>query len=303
MKTPPFLKTNDLVAITAPAKYIDSKLIENAVKLIEKRGYRVYTGKHILGQHGRFSGSDQERTEDFQSALNNPEVKAIICARGGYGTVRIIGHLNWRKFRLAPKWICGFSDITVFHNLAQLNKTGSIHSTVPLDFPHGEYNPSLESLFDALEGTPLHYKLKPAAENQAGSAKAPVVGGNLSVFSSLIGTSADIDTSGKILFLEEISEYDYKVDRMLFTLKAAGKLDNLAGLIVGGFSDIKKSDNGLMLETSELITEKIAKGKFPVCFNFPAGHIKQNMAIPFGEPAALDVEKDKTYISFTHGRS
>lgn len=303
MVLPPFLQKGDLIAITAPAKYIERSLIDNAVNLLEQRGYKVWLGNFVTGEYGRFSGSDQERASDFQKALDNKEVKAIICARGGYGAVRLIEHLNWESFRSEPKWICGFSDITVFHNSAHLNLTGSIHSTVPLDFPINKYNLPLESLFDALEGTPLHYKLEPEPENISGNTQAPIIGGNLSVFASLVGTKADIDTSGKILFLEEISEYDYKVDRMLQTLKLAGKFNRLAGLVVGGFTGIKESDKGLMLKTRELITEKIPYGKYPVCFNFPAGHIPENMAIPFGELAEMNVQNDKTYISFTHGRS
>lgn len=300
---PPFLKQGDVVAITSPAKYINPGLIDNATNLLRKRGYKVLPGENVTGSYGRFSGSDQERSGDFQKALDNEDVKAIICSRGGYGSVRLLDRLDWSGFQSEPKWICGFSDITVFHNLAHLQGSASVHSTVPLDFPRDGFNSPLASLFDVLEGTPLHYKLKPEPENIKGDAKACVIGGNLSVFTSLIGTKGDIDTRGKILFLEEISEYDYKVDRMLNTLKYAGKLDDLAGLILGGFSDIKTSDMGLMLETRELITEKIPKNKYPVCFNFPAGHIEENMAIPFGEPAEMNVKENNVYISFTHGRS
>lgn len=300
---PPFLKQGDLVAITSPAKYIDPELIDNAANLLRKRGYKVWLGENVTGSYGRFSGSDQERSCDFQKALDNEDVKAIICSRGGYGSVRLLDRLDWSGFRSEPKWICGFSDITVFHNLAHLKGSASVHSTVPLDFPKNDFNTPLESLFDVLEGTPLHYKLNPEPENIKGGAKACVTGGNLSVFTSLIGTKGDIDTRGKILFLEEVSEYDYKVDRMLNTLKYAGKLDDLAGLIIGGFSNIKTSDRGLRLKTRELITEKIPKNKYPVCFNFPAGHIEENMAFPFGEPAEMNVEENNTYISFTHGRS
>ncbi len=303
MTRPPFLKPSDWVAIVSPAKYIDSEIIDNAVRLLEKRGYRVWVGQNAKGRYGRFSGSDQERTNDLQEALDRPEVKAVFFARGGYGSVRIMERINWTAFKSSPKWLCGFSDITVFHNLVHLTRSCSVHSTVPLNFPKDEFNSPLESLFDVLEGNSLHYKLNANSNNSFGRAKAEVVGGNLSVFCSLIGTPADIDTTGKILFLEEISEYDYKVDRMLYTLKLAGKFQNLAGLIIGGFTDIKKSDNGLMLNTQQLITEKIPLNKYPVCFQFPGGHIPENMALPLGEPACLDVEKDKTYISFTHGRS
>jgi muramoyltetrapeptide carboxypeptidase len=288
---PPFLKNGDKIAIVAPAKYIEESYIDNARKLIESWGLQCVIGKHTLGKYRVFSGTDAERAEDLQWALDHPEIKAIICARGGYGTIRIIDQLNFDRFLQKPKWIAGFSDITVLHNHIHTHqKVATLHATVPLNFPNNpESNPSLQSLRNMLFGQWPIYTTAPHSLNRPGSASAEVVGGNLSILHNLIGTNSDLNTDGKILILEEVSEYAYHFDRMMWALKKAGKLDSLAGLIVGGLTDIKQGPNPFGQEPENIILELVKDFNFPVCFNFPSGHQPENWCLPLGATAKLEV--------------
>lgn len=300
---PPSLKNGDTVAIVAPAKFIEENYIINARKLIESWGLNCVTGKYTLGKFRIFSGTDQERAEDLQWALDHPEIKAIICARGGYGTIRIIDRLNFDKFINNPKWIAGFSDITVLHNHLHTHyNTASLHATVPLNFPENhEENESLQSLRNTLFGTLPKYQIDAFEYNRIGNALAPVVGGNLSIIHNLVGTNSDIDTKGKILLLEEVSEYAYHFDRMLWALKKADKLNGLAGLIVGGLTEIKQGPNPFGQQPEAIILELVREYNYPICFNFPSGHQQENWCIPLGILAQLTVDHQVTLNYQTNG--
>lgn len=305
MESPSFLKPGSCIGIVAPAKYIDEKYITRARSVLENKGFHVKIGNHVFNKHHRFSGTDAQRLQDMQEFLDHPEIDAVLCARGGYGSVRIIDQLDFTQFQKSPKWLAGFSDITVFHShILQNHKISTLHATVPLYFPGAEpTDAAVDSLFDALTGVPLNYQTAPHGQNRTGSVTAPVVGGNLSIVASLVGTNSDTPTDGNILFLEEVSEYDYRVDRMLYTLKKAGKLSRLAGLIIGDLKDMKTGPDSMGKSVPELIAEAVEEYDYPVCFNFPGGHTADNMALPLGEPAQLDVTKEHTYISFHHGRT
>ena len=293
---PPSLTKGDTVAIVAPAKFIEENYITNARKLLEGWGLKCVTGKHTLGKYHIFSGTDQERAEDLQWALDHPDVKAIICARGGYGTIRIIDQLHFEGFIRAPKWIAGFSDITVLHNHLHTHyNTASLHATVPLNFPENhEENQSLQTLKNALFGNLPQYQVSAHEANRNGEVSAPVVGGNLSILHNLVGTNSDIQTQGKILLLEEVSEYAYHFDRMLWALKKADKLNGLAGLIVGGLTEIKQGPNPFGQQPEAIILDLVSEYNYPVCFNFPSGHQQENWCIPLGIPARLKVDNQVT---------
>jgi len=290
MKSPRTLRKGDLISLVAPAKKLDSETLEFATRFLESNGFRVERGPNSLNSFNQFSGTDEERLSDFQQALDNPEVKAIICLRGGYGSMRIIDRLDWKTFRKKPKWICGFSDITTFHSYChQVLETQSLHCSMPLNFEANSAE-ALESLVAALKGKELVYDLQSHENNRPGIASAAIVGGNLSILSALRGTDLQIDLRHKILFIEEVGESLYHVDRMLETLRLSGELESLAGLIIGGMTQIE--DKGDWFGTQKLnsiILEKVRPYNFPVVFDFPAGHIDDNRAIIFGKDASLAV--------------
>ena len=239
MINPPYLKKNDKVAIIAPAKKVSPQDIKMAVQILESWGLEVILGKHLFKTYNQFAGTDAERTEDLQMMLDNPEIKAIICARGGYGTTRIVDKLDFSEFVIHPKWLVGFSDITVLH--CQIHRLGieSIHGIMPLLFPK-QTEQTIESLRKGLFGENLElHSIHEHSLNRQGETRGLLIGGNLSLFANNIGTPSDIDTKGKILFLEDVSEYLYHLDRMMIHLYRAEKLRNLAGLIIGQFSEIK----------------------------------------------------------------
>lgn len=277
------------VHITAPAKTIEKECIDFAVDFLTKQGFEVSLAPHVLGKNNYFSGTDAERQSDFQTALDNPEIDFILCARGGYGSVRIIDSLDFSGFVQHPKLIIGFSDITVFHNhLHRHFSIPTLHATVPLNFQSNSKT-ALQSLVNVLNQSANRYSILPSAFNRPGRITATVVGGNLSILYSLIGTNSDIETAGKILFIEDIGEHIYALDRILYSLKKSGKIQNLAGLIVGGMTNIKDTEIPFGKSVEEVISEIIAPYSFPVCFNFPAGHMDDNRAILLGSPCTLEV--------------
>jgi muramoyltetrapeptide carboxypeptidase len=284
-----FLQKNDLIRIIAPAKAIEAEFVEFAQTFLEKNGFRVLVEKYTLGRWNYLSGTDAERIADMQEALDDPECKAILCARGGYGSVRILEKLNWAGFLREPKWLIGFSDITFFHNHIQACDLPSIHATMPLNFKENTEE-SLNSLVDALTGNPRVYEYP--AENayfKKGSAEGKLVGGNLAVLHALMGTPKQPEFRDAILFIEDIGEYLYAIDRMLYTLELAGVFDKISGLIVGGMTNISDTNPPLGYSLEEIIKEKTWYRSFPVCMNFPAGHIDDNRALVFGEMAKLEV--------------
>jgi muramoyltetrapeptide carboxypeptidase len=285
----PFLQPNDLIRIVAPAKAIEAEYVEFAQDFLEKNGFRVLVGKHTLGRWNYLSGTDAERMHDMQEALDDPECNAILCARGGYGSVRILEKLNWAGFLREPKWLIGFSDITFFHNHIQSCDLPSIHATMPLNFKENT-SESLTSLLNSLTGNSRIYDYP--AENgyfKTGSAEGRLVGGNLAVLHALMGTPKQPEFRDAILFIEDIGEYLYAIDRMLYTLELAGVFDKISGLIVGGMTNISDSNPPLGFTLEEIIKEKNWYRSFPVCMNFPAGHIDDNRALVFGEMARLEV--------------
>ncbi|MCH2233192.1 MAG: LD-carboxypeptidase [Crocinitomicaceae bacterium] len=281
------------IRIISPAKAIEKEHLENAEKFLRENGYKVSFGKHAFGMNNYFSGTDAERLQDVQEAFDDEDVDVILCARGGYGIVRIIDQIDFTKFLNSNKKLMGYSDVTVFHNHI-FGKYGkeTIHSTVPLNFIENTAD-SLESLLNAIEGRELNYNLKAHELNIQGDISAEVIGGNLSILYSLIGTDSDLDYDDKLLFIEEIGEAIYAIDRMLYSMKKADKLSKLKGLIVGGLTSVKDSAIPFGKSAEEVIYEHASKLGIPVCFNFPAGHIPDNRSIIIGREAKLSVNSDE----------
>ena len=274
------------IRIISPAKSIDKKHIDFAKDWLEKKGFEVSVGKYATGQFHYFSGSDAERLYDMQEAINEPSIDFILCSRGGYGSVRFINQLDWTKFKKHPKLILGYSDVTVFHNC--INKMGflSVHSTAPLNFENNTTE-ALNSLVNILTDEKNTYSFHAHKLNRFGEIEAEIVGGNLAIINSLLGTDDDLDTKNKILFIEDIGEAIYAIDRMMWSLKKSRKLENLAGLIVGGMTGLRDSEIPFGKSVEELIREAVDEFDYPICFNFPAGHIDDNRSIIFGQKARL----------------
>lgn len=298
LKTPPPIKPGDKIRIVSPAGKVAEKYVLPAVEWLTLQGYKVELGKHVFDTHFQFAGTDAERLEDLQTALDDPETAAIICSRGGYGTVRIIDKLDFSRFRKKPKWLAGFSDITILH--AVINKLGiaTIHGAMPRFFfdDNGQSNENLDSLMQLLKGNPVEYKIETQPENRTGSCTAGIVGGNLSIMVSLLGTKYEIDTRGKILFIEDIDEYLYHTDRMIHQLKLAGKFEKLAGLVVGDFTDVKDNESPFGKTVHEIIAEAVVDYNYPVCYGFPAGHDKKNLALAFEMNWKLEVSEQKVML-------
>ena len=287
---PPYLKQGDKIALISTARKISRNELQEAIECIESWGLEVILGENLFNNHHQFSGKDDERTKDLQSMLDNPEVKAILCVRGGYGTVRIIDDIDFSHFLKNPKWLTGFSDITVLHSHINKLNVASLHSTMPISFSTNT-SESIKSLKDALFGKHLSIEIDLHPFNKFGEVKGQIVGGNLSILYSLIGSSSDLNTDGKILFIEDLDEYLYHIDRMMMNLKRSGKLSNLKGLIVGGMT--KMNDNAIPFgkDAESIIKDMVSEYNYPVCFGFPAGHIKDNRALKMGVIAELKVDK------------
>jgi len=298
MIVPPALKLGDKIRIVSPAGKVKEKYVLPAVDWLLGQGYRVELGAHVFASHFQFAGTDRQRLEDLQTALDDPETSAIICSRGGYGTVRIIGKLSYDGLFRHPKWIVGFSDITILHSCLNRNRLATIHGAMPRYFFDEKEQPSesLQSLMHLLtEGRGASYAIPAAEGDRPGKASGELVGGNLSIISSMQGTRCELSTEGKILFLEDIDEFLYHTDRMMHQLKLSGKLDHLAGLILGNFTDMKDNESPFGKTIREIVAEAVEEYNFPVCYDFPAGHNEKNLALAFGQPWELDVnEKEST---------
>jgi muramoyltetrapeptide carboxypeptidase len=301
---PPSLGAGDLIGITSPAGYITQEEIEPAIRLLREWGFRVKIGHTIGKRHHTFGGTDEERLGDLQQMLDTPDIKAILCARGGYGAVRIVDQLRWNRFRQHPKWVIGFSDITVLH--AHLNRqvgAASIHSKMCNSFPEDlslaepGQAASILSIRDALQGKPMEYNAPANLANRQGVARGVLIGGNLKTIESLAGSASDINTRDAILFVEDTGEYRYSVDRMFWNLERTGKLSGLRGLIVGGFK-LKPDDPGSEFgkELTEIVLEKVHGYSYPVCFDFPVGHQKDNFALKCGIVHELRVTDSETSL-------
>ncbi|MVN22608.1 S66 peptidase family protein [Mucilaginibacter arboris] len=296
-KIPPYLRQGDTIGITCPAGYITLEDIQPAVQLMQGWGFVVEVGKTVGKRSFTLGGTDEERAADLQYMLDNPNIKAIMCARGGYGAVRIIDQLNFHQFKTYPKWIIGFSDITVLHSHINRNyHIATLHSKMCNSFP-ADWNlaepiqvETILSIKQALTGEKLSYT-SPASEfNRLGKATGGLVGGNLSLLTSLSGSKSDINTKHKILFLEDTGEYLYNIDRMFYNLKRSGKLEHLHGLIIGGFKLKPDEPDEVFGKTvAEIVLEKVKEYDYPVCFDFPVGHQKNNFALKCGVEHLLEV--------------
>lgn len=293
----PAIQQGDLIYITAPAKAIEKEAVLFAKAFFEEAGFRVEISKHCLGQHYYFSGTDEERSLDFQYGLDNPEIKAIICARGGYGCVRIVDHLQWAGMLRQPKWIVGFSDVTVFHHRMQRFNLPSIHGTMPLNFQENT-DLALKTLLNALEEKPYTISCNATRHNKIGKATGKLIGGNLSIIYSLLGTDDQLDFSDAILFIEDLAEQLYSIDRMFFALEKAGALDKIKGLIVGGMTQLKDTEIPFGKTVEELILSHFQLRKIPIAFDFPAGHIQHNQALVFGKTCDLFIDLEQTVVCF-----
>ncbi len=298
---PNFLQKGDTVALVSTAKKVDFSVVENARKHFEHWGFNVITGESATASFYQFSGDDKVRARDFQVQMDQPDVKAIMCLRGGYGSVRIIDKLDFSKFVEHPKWIVGYSDVTVIQNHVLKNyNIASLHAEMPLKFPVFPcVNDSLEALKNALFGTFEPFRGKPNVLNKNGVAKGELVGGNLAILCSLLGSSSEIDMRGKILFLEDVGEYLYAIDRMMMTLKRAGKLDQLAGLAIGQFTDLQDNAIPFGKTVYEIIAEHVANYDYPVMFDIPAGHCEVNKPLVFGAVYTMEVTKDTAILGLS----
>ena len=295
MIIPKRLKKGDKIGIISTARRITKKELEPALKLINKWGLEIILGQNLYNISNQFSGTIKDRIADLQSMIEDQTIKAILCARGGYGTVQIIDFINFSKLYNSPKWIIGYSDVTVLHS--QLNKLSiaSMHATMPINFNSNTLD-SLKSLEDCLFGNKNIIKCVSNEFNKCGIIKGEVVGGNLSILYSLLGSPSDLETDGKILFIEDLDEYLYHVDRMLISIKRNNKLKKLKGLIIGGMTNMKDNSIPFGKNTYEIISEHVNEYDFPVCFDFPAGHLDNNTCVKFGVESTLEVTNKEVIL-------
>jgi muramoyltetrapeptide carboxypeptidase len=298
IKIPPYLKKGDTIGIVCPSGTLSAKKAATCISTLEAWGYKVKIGKTLGTQHHYFSATDEARAADLQVMLDDKNVQAVLCGRGGYGMSRIIDALDFKKFKKHPKWVIGFSDITLLHNhFKQVLKTASLHAPMAAAFNNGgATNEWVLSLKHALQGKKANYKAEVHAHNKFGKATGKLVGGNLTLVAHAIGTVSGLQTKNTILFLEDIGEYKYNIDRMMLQLKRCGMLKNLAGLIVGGFTQTKDSDPAFGATVYEIIESAVADYAYPVCYDFPVSHDKENYAIKHGMEYALEVTAKKVSL-------
>jgi muramoyltetrapeptide carboxypeptidase len=281
---PPYLKQGSTIGITCPSSYIPLERIQYAASVLASKGYNTLLGKTCGTQFNYFSGTDEERCADLQSMLDNPDVDAILMGRGGYGMGRIIDQIDFTAFKAKPKWVCGFSDIIILQNHIQANfNIPVLHSPMcnaykeeTIDSPH------LQSFFDAITGNTLRYEFPSSEYNRTGITEGILTGGNLAILAHVTGSASEVDTTHKILFIEDIGEVLYNIDRLMINLKRAGKLDKLAGLIVGGLTDLTDTERPFGKTVEQIICDNVKEYNYPVCFNFPAGHIDINYTLTLG---------------------
>jgi muramoyltetrapeptide carboxypeptidase len=295
---PSNLNKGDKIGIVAPARKISLTEIQKALAIIEQNGFQVYYESELFEADNQFAGNDQTRADYFQRLLDNDEIRAIIAARGGYGSVRIIDKLDFSKFVENPKWIVGYSDITVFFNHINRNfGIQTLHASMLLNFEQNTQM-ALSGMFEILEGKNPDYKIAPHPLNKNGSAKALLAGGNLSVLYSLLGSVSFPETKGKILFLEDLDEYLYHIDRMMMGLKRAGVFNDLKGLVVGGMTEMNDNTIPFGKTAEEIILEHVSEYDFPVCFGFPAGHINDNRPLIMGATVEMQVSSNQANLKF-----
>ena len=294
MQFPKYLKKGDTIGITCPAGYMPGKKAQACIATLQSWGYEVMVGK-TLGSNSKnyFSGTDEERLNELQAMLDDESIDAILCGRGGYGVTRIIDKIDFSRFKKNPKWIIGFSDITILHgHLNSKLKIASFHAPMAAAFnDEGFKNKHVLSLKELLAGKKMNYTCAAHSFNKTGKASGELVGGNLALINHLIGTPSEIKTRNKILFIEDVGEYIYNVDRMFYQLKRGGKLSGLVGLIIGRFSDNKDTTRSFGKSVEEVIREIVSEYDYPVCYQFPVSHEKENYALKEGAVVKLDVNK------------
>jgi muramoyltetrapeptide carboxypeptidase len=299
IKTPPYLQKGDTIGIVCPAGYMAAEKAQTCINTLQEWGYNVKVGKTVGGDSPTyFSGTDEERLEDFQQMLDDDGVKAVLCGRGGYGMGRIIDQIDFKKFNKKPKWIIGYSDITVLHSHLYTNYyISSLHAPMAGAFNEDKYkNEYVLSLKNVLEGKKIKYSIPVHEFNKKGEAIGELIGGNLALLTHLVGTASDIKTRGRILFIEDVGEYSYNVDRMLYQLKRSGKLSRLAGLIIGGFTDMKDTERPFGKTVFEIIRDVVEEYNYPCCFDFPVSHSDKNYALKIGVGYKLKVGKSKVLL-------
>lgn len=301
-RIPPYLVPGATIAVVATARKIIAEELQPALDVLKAWGFKVEVGKNIFKEHFQFAGTDGERLADLQTALDNPSVDAILFARGGYGTVRIIDHLNFDAFIKSPKWLIGYSDITVLHCHLNRLRVASIHASMPINFPKNSML-ALQSLRDSLMGEAPLYQL-PGLPGRAGRAKGELVGGNLSILYSLAGSDSQLDTRGKILFMEDLDEHLYHLDRMMMGLKRSGMFEGLAGLVVGSMAAMRDhlkiygfaSDNPFGMQAQDIIASHMAEYDFPYVFDFPAGHLSDNRSLIMGATYEMELNASGFFL-------
>ena len=297
MKTPEKLVKGDLIYLTAPAKAIDKNTIDQSKKLLEELGFKVLLSENILGSHGYFSAPDFLRAKDFQVGLDHEEAKAIVCVRGGYGCIRILPYLNWAQFLKSPKWVCGFSDVTVLHHRLFSFGIKSLHSTMPLNFQTNT-SEAISSMQNVLMGNFAPLVFSSDSQNKMGKSSGILIGGNLSIIYSLLATDVAYDFNNKILFIEDLGEQLYHIDRILHTLERNKVFEEIQGLLVGGMTDMKDTENPTGFDVATLILEKVKYRKIPVCFHAPFGHIQDNRALIIGNKVEFLVDKQGVKLTY-----
>ncbi|WP_132053043.1 S66 peptidase family protein [Pseudocnuella soli] len=297
---PPYLQKGDTIGLLAPAGFMPFEKIHTCIDVLGDWGYTVALGETVHSHSDNyFSSTDEERCADLQRMLDDDHIKAILCVRGGYGVSRIIDKLSFKKFKKAPKWIIGYSDITVLHaHLYRKHKIASLHAPMAAAFnDEGFMSPYVASLRSALTGEASSFRCEPLQLNRTGEAEGNLVGGNLTLLAHLVGTASDLPTKNKILFIEDVGEYLYNIDRMLLQLKRSGKLKKLAGLVVGGFTDVKDTERPFGATAYEIIQDAVKEYDFPVCYNFPVSHTNENYALKHGLPHKLVVDEAGVRLS------
>jgi muramoyltetrapeptide carboxypeptidase len=292
MIRPPSLKKGDKIAIVSPARSISFAEVHPSIRFFNRYGLEVVLGSYVFSKKHQFAGTDDQRCRDFQQMLDDDNIRAIFCSRGGYGSIRIIDKLDFSRFCANPKWIVGYSDVTVLHaHIHQLYGIETLHATMPVNIKDDTGGEPVETLLNALFGEPFAYELPKAPHSRTGEAEGVLVGGNLSILYNLAGTISSPDTDGKILFLEDLDEYLYHIDRMMWNLKRSGKLARLKGLIVGGMTQMKDNAIPFGKTANEIIAEAVKEYSYPVCYDFPAGHIDNNLALILGRKIRMKVDK------------
>lgn len=292
----PNLKFGDIIALVSTARKVSKEELNFAINILESWGLKTVFGKNLFEEEHQFSGSVEQRRQDLQEAIDDENVKAILFVRGGYGSIQVVDYVDWSGFQRNSKCIIGFSDITVFHSHIHQNfGAPTLHAAMPITFPKNTES-SLENLRKILFGEKIPYQIETHSLNRIGKANAEIVGGNLSIIYSLLGSNSQVNTDGKILFIEDLDEYLYHIDRMMQALKRSGMLKNLTGLIIGGMNDMNDNTIPFGKTAEEIISEVVSEYDFPVAFGFPAGHIDDNNPIVFGEKVKFEVTKKNTTV-------